>query len=97
MSESITKRAEVVERLLKYAGDNGYSHIDYADTMRHAAALLQSTPDARPVGDLTEPQWEEIAESCVHLNFEECYLDSVKSMGELILAAARSQSVTDND
>lgn len=61
------------------------------------AALLQSTPDARPVGDLTEPQWEEIAESCVHLNFEECYLDSVKSMGELILAAARIHRVTNND
>jgi hypothetical protein len=37
------ERAEVVANLLMYAGDNGYGHIDYADTMRHAAALLQST------------------------------------------------------
>jgi len=43
------ERAEVIENLLMYAGDNGYSHIDYADTMRHAAALLQST--AMPAKD----------------------------------------------
>ncbi|OYQ41056.1 hypothetical protein CHU94_08060 [Rhodoferax sp. TH121] len=36
------ERAEVIEDLLMYAGDNGYSHIDYADTMRHAAALLSA-------------------------------------------------------
>ena len=36
------ERAKVIEDLLMYAGDNGYSHIDYADTMRQAAALLSA-------------------------------------------------------
>jgi hypothetical protein len=46
--KSDTAKERVVDLLLEYAGDNGYSHIDYADTMRHAAALLQSPalPDA---------------------------------------------------
>lgn len=54
------ERAKVVEDLLMYAGDNGYSHIDYADTMLHAAALLQST--ALPVGELTLPSKRDIGE-----------------------------------
>lgn len=41
-SDSAKELEEVIADLLMYAGDNGYSHIDYADTMRHAAALLQS-------------------------------------------------------
>ena len=41
--KSDVAKERVVDLLLEYAGDNGYSHIDYADTMRHAAALLQST------------------------------------------------------
>ena len=44
-------KEQVVEDLLMYAGDNGYSHIDYADTMRHAAALLQSEPAGDHVPD----------------------------------------------
>lgn len=50
-SDSAKELEEVIADLLMYAGDNGYSHIDYADTMRHAAALLQSA--ALPVGELT--------------------------------------------
>ena len=41
-SSSPFTAAEVIADLLMYAGDNGYSHIDYADTMRHAAALLSA-------------------------------------------------------
>lgn len=48
-SDSAKELEEVIADLLMYAGDNGYGHIDYADTMRHAAALLQST--AMPVSD----------------------------------------------
>lgn len=67
-SDSVKELEEVIADLLMYAGDNGYSHIDYADTMRHAAALLQSPtlpdhiPDAGrmvaalPVGELTDEQ-----------------------------------------
>ena len=52
--KSDVAKERVVDLLLEYAGDNGYSHIDYADTMRHAAALLQST--ALPVGEMTDGQ-----------------------------------------
>ena len=41
-SDSARELEEVIADLLMYAGDNGYSHIDYADTMRHAAALLSA-------------------------------------------------------
>lgn len=64
-SDSAKELEEVIADLLMYAGDNGYGHIDYADTMRHAAALMQSTADhiaqnrklvaALPVGELTVP------------------------------------------
>jgi len=47
-SDAVKELEEVIADLLMYAGDNGYSHIDYADTMRHAAALLQSAPDDIP-------------------------------------------------
>lgn len=40
--KSDVAKERVVDHLLEYAGDNGYSHIDYADTMRHAAALLSA-------------------------------------------------------
>ena len=41
-SDSAKELEEVIADLLMYAGDNGYGHIDYADTMRHAAALLSA-------------------------------------------------------
>jgi hypothetical protein len=56
--KSDVAKERVVDLLLEYAGDNGYSHIDYADTMRHAAALLQST--ALPVGELTPEQVRDV-------------------------------------
>ena len=52
-SDSAKELEEVIADLLMYAGDNGYGHIDYADTMRHAAALLQST--ALPEADQNAP------------------------------------------
>lgn len=33
---------ELIADLQMYAGDNGYGHIDYADTMRNAAAAIEA-------------------------------------------------------
>jgi hypothetical protein len=87
--KSDVAKERVVDLLLEYAGDNGYSHIDYADTMRHAAALLQST--ALPVGELTDEQildaekWAAIGATGRD--------DLTIRTARAVLAAARSQSV----
>ena len=83
-SDSAKELEEVIADLLMYAGDNGYSHIDYADTMRHAAALLQSA--AMPVGELTDEQIDTIAGGKVD------YFDR-RVFARAILAAASSQPV----
>jgi len=76
-------KEQVVEDLLMYAGDNGYSHIDYADTMRHAAALLQSP--ALPVGELTEMRFD-----------SDCVVNGVQvKAGTVFPAAARSQPASE--
>lgn len=40
--------AELIERLTDYANEPGYSHCDYADTMKQAAAALAARPAAAP-------------------------------------------------
>lgn len=88
--ERAGERAKVIEDLLMYAGDNGYSHIDYADTMRHAAALL-SAP-ALPVGELTP----ETATALYEQAFGVKLTDSAQIGGVLRLchlAAASTQPV----
>lgn len=43
-SDSAKELEEVIADLLMYAGDNGYSHIDYADTMRRGAPSCNPLP-----------------------------------------------------
>ena len=72
--KSDVAKERVVDLLLEYAGDNGYSHIDYADTMRHAAALLQST--ALPASDMPKI-------GCVQHDCAECQARAALPVGEL--------------
>jgi len=98
-SDSAKELEEVIADLLMYAGDNGYSHIDYADTMRHAAALLQSTADhipdagkmvaAMPVGEPIDCAYYSSQGACCESG-EPCKADK---HNDAILAAASSQPV----
>ena len=86
-SDSAKELEEVIADLLMYAGDNGYSHIDYADTMRHAAALLQSA--ALPVGEMTDEQIMNIRRFKLPMSAGDV------DFARAILASAHSQPTTE--
>lgn len=77
--------AALVEQLREYAGNAGYSHNDYADTMRQAADALAAHPAnvAQPVSDApTEPHKTVLyVEDLIEILSENCTVTSAGYMG----------------